>query len=114
VEDLKQGNFHELYYKISHFPLFMRMSKYWNDYVHYLEQVEQGMYDEQDHLIEEKLGDDGIFPPDLVKPWLPEVQARVVHPTSMTIPTAQVRVPPGYGKHLVVELEPIELEPVAA
>ncbi len=32
------------------------MSKYWNDHVHYLEQVEQGMYDENDHLDRRKIG----------------------------------------------------------
>ena len=106
VEDVRQLNFHELYYKLSHFPLFISMSKYWNDHVHYLEQVEQGMYDEGDHLIEEKLGE-GIFPPDVVKPWLPEVQANIVHPSSMIIPTAQVRVPAGYGRNAEMELETI-------
>ena len=79
LEDVKERNFHELYYKLSHFPLFMQMSKHWNDHVHYLERMEEGMYDENDHLIESKLGE-GIFPPDTVRPWLPEVQAKVVHP----------------------------------
>jgi hypothetical protein len=109
LEDLKQGNFHELYYKLSHFPLFLSMNKYWREHVRYLEEVERDLYDENDHLIEEKLGE-GIFPHDVVKPWLPEVQAKVVHPVSMVIPTGQIRVPAGYGKNGALEIAPLNVE----
>ncbi|OGO38739.1 MAG: hypothetical protein A2W35_21935 [Chloroflexi bacterium RBG_16_57_11] len=111
LDDIKELNFHELYYKLSHFPLFMSMSKHWKDHVHYLEKMEQGMYDDEDHLIEAKLGE-GIFPPDTIRPWLPEVQANVVHPPMMMIPTGQVRVPAGYGKNTAGRETGIELEPL--
>ncbi len=90
-EDAKGGNFREIGYKLTHLPLYLRMAKYWKEYITYLEQIEQGMYDEDEHLIEEKLGE-GIFPPDFVKAWTPEVQARVVQPEPMLIPSGPVRV----------------------
>lgn len=85
-EDLRRLNFAELYYKLTHYPLYLKMARYWNDYILYLEKVEQGLYDENDHLIEEKLGE-GIFPPDMVRAWTPEGQANVVQPAAMLIPS---------------------------
>lgn len=92
-EDVRQLNFRELGYKVTHYPLYRQMAKHWDEHVSYLEQVEQGLYDEQDRLIEEKLGEEGIFPPYFVKAWDPAVQARVVYPGQAMIPSAQVRVP---------------------
>jgi radical SAM superfamily enzyme YgiQ (UPF0313 family) len=104
--DIKGLNLYELFYKATHLPLYLRMSKYWNEYVAYLEEIEQGMYDEKERLIEENLADDGIFPIDFVKAWTPEVQAKVVHLGPVPIPSANVRVPSGYGDHQKVG-EPI-------
>lgn len=92
LEDVKDLNVRELYYKLTHLPLYRRMAKYWNEHVSYLEQLEQGLYDENDHLIEEKLGEDGIFPPDFVKGWDPQVQARVIQRGDALIPTPWIRV----------------------
>ena len=97
-EDVRELNVRELYYKLTHLPLYRRMAKYWDDHIAYLEKVEQGLYDENDHLIEAKLGEDGIFPPDFVKGWDPEVQARVLHRGDMLIPTPWVRVPAAGAK----------------
>ncbi len=97
-EDVKALNLYELYYKATHLPLYLRMSKYWNEHISYLEKVERGMYDEQDRLIEENLGEEGIFPADFVKAWTPEVQANVVHLGPKLIPSRQVRVPPDYSR----------------
>jgi len=108
-EDLRELNFYELYYKTTHLPLYLRMSKYWNEYVSYLEKAEQGMYDEEDHLIEENLGEEGTFPPDFVKAWTPEVQANVVHHGPVLIPSRQVRVPADYSR---IERQEIA-EPIA-
>lgn len=95
-EDIKELNFYELYYKATHLPLYLRMSKYWNEHIAYLEAIEQGMYDENDCLIEENLGQDGIFPPGAVRAWRQEEQANVVHLGSVPIPSAEMRVPVGY------------------
>jgi radical SAM superfamily enzyme YgiQ (UPF0313 family) len=96
-EDFKSLNFYEIYYKLTHVLLFGQMVKYWKKHVAYLEQVEQGLYDEQDHLIEEKLGD-GIFPPDMVRAWLPEAQAKILYPAEGLIPSGPTRVPAGYSQ----------------
>ena len=78
------------------------MSKYWDDHVHYLEKLEAGLYDENDHLLEDKLGEEGIFPPDMVKAWTPEVQAKVVH-REMQVPSPALRVPANYGRNAHLE-----------
>ncbi|HBY95957.1 MAG TPA: hypothetical protein DEP84_18720 [Chloroflexi bacterium] len=92
-EDIKDGNFRELGFKLTHFSLYRRMARYWDEHVAYLEKVEQGLYDENDHLIEENLGEEGIFPPDFVKAWTPEVQANVIHNAPVPVPTPAIRVP---------------------
>jgi len=97
LEDILTLNFREIRNKISSIPTALQMSKPWMEHVTYLEAIEQGLYDEKDRLIEEKLGQ-GIFPPDFIKAWTPEVQANVVHRDPTKIPTAQTRVPAGYGK----------------
>ena len=101
-EDVQMRNFRELGFKLTHYSLFRSMSKYWDDHVHYLEKLEAGLYDENDHLREDKLGEEGIFPPDMVKAWTPEVQAKVVH-REMQVPSPALRVPANYGRNAHLE-----------
>jgi hypothetical protein len=103
-EDVRELNFRELYYKSTHLPLYLKISKYWDEYVYWLEGVEQGLYDEQDRLIEENLPEEGIFPPGFVKAWRPEVQANVIHLGPQPIPSSYERVPADYARQ-VTELE---------
>lgn len=112
-EDIKGFNFRELFYKATHWHVLLRISRYWKEYITYLEGIEQGLYDENGHLIEENLGEEGIFPPGFVKAWTPEVQANVVHLGPTLIPSGYVRVPAGYGKqHSQIEHQEIA-EPAA-
>jgi len=96
-EDILTFNFRELYIKVSAYPIARQALKRWKAHTTYLETIEQGLYDEQDRLIEEKLGE-GIFPPDFVKGWTPEVQANIIHRGPTNIPSGQIRVPAGYGE----------------
>lgn len=87
----------ELFYKVRGYPIARQAIKQWKAHATYLETIERGFYDVQDHLIEEKLGE-GIFPPDFVRAWTPEFQANVVHRGPAKIPTGQIRVTDGYGE----------------
>jgi hypothetical protein len=96
-EDVLTFNLRELFFKVSGYPVARQALKHWKEHVTYLETIEQGLYDEQDCLIEEKLGE-GIFPSDFVKAWTPEVQANVIHRGPTKIPSGQIRVPARYGE----------------
>ncbi|RPI58705.1 MAG: radical SAM protein [Chloroflexi bacterium] len=106
-EDLRQRNLYEIYYKATHLPLYLSISKYWNEYVSWLEEIEQGLYDENDHLIEARLPEDGIFPPDMVRAWRPEVQANVVHLGGRLMPSRPDRVPAGYRESEALVARPL-------
>ncbi len=92
LEDIREFNIRELYIKLASFPAARRMLKHWKEHIAYLEIIEQDMYDANDQLIETRLAD-GIFPPDALKAWLPEVQANIVQNGTIPVPTGFVRIP---------------------
>jgi hypothetical protein len=66
-EDVKELNLREFYYKATHLPLYLKIAKHWDAYVSWLEEVEQGLYDKDDHLIEENCLRKAFFLPTLSK-----------------------------------------------
>jgi len=64
-------------------------------------------------LIEENLGEDGVFPADFVRAWRPEVQANVIHLGPVCIPSAEMRVPAGYSEQTAPIAHQEAVEPVA-